>query len=253
MDKAIEAWLQNLENTARQAGFTVVQWGKSGNLPLLGLLRAGDSGAPRLYLSAGIHGDEPAGPLALERLLLTGSLPDSVHLTLCPLLNPRGYAAGTRETPEGIDLNRDYQSLRTTEASAHAAWLQELPPNDLYLSLHEDWETEGFYLYEIDCAERPRFGEEIVQAVAPLIPPEKRSELDNHRTTAPGIIRHPPRPDEPDNWPEAIYHVTRYPHLSYTFETPSVLPLETRIEAQVTAVTTAIRLFLEDRHNEARA
>jgi murein peptide amidase A len=253
MSEPVEQWLTSLANLAGRKGYDVVQWGESGGLPLLGLIRPSEPGSPRIYLSSGIHGDEPAGPLAIERLLSTDALPSSVHLTLCPLLNPRGYAAGTRETPEGIDLNRDYRSLSTVEAAGHVRWLGNLPPNDLYLSLHEDWETEGFYLYEIDCAGRPRYGEEIVSAVSPVIPPEKRSELDSHHTAAPGIIRHPPHPDEPDNWPEAIYHVTLYPHLSYTFETPSALPLETRIQAQVIAVTTAIRLFRENRCHEAQA
>src|SRR5437762_236564 len=43
--------------------------------------------APRIYLSAGIHGDEPAGPLAALRLLEENRWPAHLDLRLCPCLN----------------------------------------------------------------------------------------------------------------------------------------------------------------------
>ncbi len=245
---ALVSWLEDLAEAAERDGFQVVRWGEAGGLPLLGLVRRSRPDRARIYLSAGIHGDEPAGPLALERLIREGffsSNPETTW-TLCPVLNPRGWAAGKRETPEGIDINRDYRRFLTSEAIAHAAWLRTRPANDLYLSLHEDWETEGFYLYEIDPRERPRFGERIVNRVAQVIPTESREELDDHRTAAPGVIRHPPRPDEMENWPEAIFHTNLHPHLSYTFETPSALPLEARVRAHMLAVKAAVSLFLEE-------
>jgi hypothetical protein len=44
----------------------------------------------RVYLSAGIHGDEPAGPLALLELLHGGFFDSGIHWILCPALNPAG-------------------------------------------------------------------------------------------------------------------------------------------------------------------
>ncbi len=249
-DRYVAQWLETLARLAKQRGFSVECWGNSGKLPLLGFVRTGNENAPRIYLSAGIHGDEPAGPPAIERLLRDDHLSPSLNWTICPLLNPCGYAAGSRHTPEGIDLNRDYKQFRAAESAAHAAWLKGAPANDLYLSLHEDWETGGFYLYEINNSPVPAFGEAIVEAVAEVIPAESRSVIDDHRTAAPGVIRHSPSPDEPDNWPEAIYHFVLYPHLSYTFETPSSLRIETRIRAHIVAVKTALELFSERRDKE---
>src|SRR6266403_3808013 len=45
----------------------------------------------RIYISAGIHGDEPAGPLAMRQLLQENLWPDGVALWLCPCLNPTGF------------------------------------------------------------------------------------------------------------------------------------------------------------------
>jgi predicted deacylase len=111
---------------------------------LLALTRQAAGDRPRLYLSAGLHGDEPAPPHAVLRLLEQGFCDGSCAWFLCPLLNPGGLARGTRENPEGRDLNRDYRSLLTAKARAHAAWLGRQPAFDLTLCLHEDWEAQGF-------------------------------------------------------------------------------------------------------------
>src|SRR5512138_2752058 len=44
----------------------------------------------RIYISAGIHGDEPAGPLAVRQLLLENPWPADIEVWLCPCLNPTG-------------------------------------------------------------------------------------------------------------------------------------------------------------------
>src|SRR6185295_17563333 len=62
-----------------------------------------------IYISSGIHGDEPAGPLAIQRLLREGRLPSRFNYSIVPCLNPGGFERGTRENEAGIDLNRDYK------------------------------------------------------------------------------------------------------------------------------------------------
>jgi murein peptide amidase A len=243
---AIHAWLHRLETIARDRGFESTRWGESEGLPLLGLRRPArdPSSRTRIYLSAGIHGDEPAGPLAVEFLLHRDLLRPDVAWTLCPLLNPGGWLSGTRETASGIDLNRDYLQPKSPEATAHCAWIDQIGCHDLYLSLHEDWEATGFYLYEINTAPQSKpLARKILQQVATMIPIEPVDCIDQHTVCSPGYIAHPPEPDDPRQWPEAIYHCKRYPHLSYTFETPSSLPLEQRVNALVTATQTAAGEF----------
>src|SRR5438445_4090422 len=47
--------------------------------------------ASRIYISAGIHGDEPAGPLAARQLLQENQWPADVSIWLLPCLNPTGF------------------------------------------------------------------------------------------------------------------------------------------------------------------
>ena len=82
-----------------------------GGHELVFLSRLGRTG-PRFYLSAGIHGDEPAGLLALHDLIRDDAWPDHLNLGICPCLNPQGFERGTRENASGHDLNRDYRTPR---------------------------------------------------------------------------------------------------------------------------------------------
>jgi murein peptide amidase A len=243
---SVGVWLQSLEKLAVRRGFEVQVWGTSGELPLLGLLRAAEGrDAPRIYLSAGIHGDEPAGPWAIERLLRKDLLHRHVNWVICPLLNPHGRVCGTRETPDGIDMNRDYREPRSPEVAAHRKWIEHLPSNHLYLSLHEDWEASGFYLYELNNSSWATFGRSILHRVEKVIPIEPVTCIDDHHVSECGYILHPPEPDDPLLWPEAIYHLKRYRHLSYTFETPSSRDLEQRTEAHILATCAAVEEFLQ--------
>src|SRR5262249_26258888 len=81
----------------------------------------------RIYISAGIHGDEPAGPLAARQLLEENEWPADVSLWLLPCLNPTGFELHRRENAKGIDLNRQYHQPAAEEVKAHIGWLKEQP------------------------------------------------------------------------------------------------------------------------------
>ncbi|HUL54286.1 MAG TPA: M14 family metallocarboxypeptidase [Opitutaceae bacterium] len=228
---------------SRAAGFVVEPFGEVHGHPLIACTKRASRPRPRLYLSAGIHSDEPAPPQALLRLLEEGFFDARCEWFLCPLLNPTGLAAGTRENHERRDLNRDYRSPQAVETKAHVAWLRRQPPFDLTLCLHEDWEASGFYLYELNSDHRPSLAEPVVAAVSRVCPVEFAATIDG-RPAQGGIIRPDDDPAKRELWPEAIYLRAHHTRLGYTLETPSSLPLPQRILAHVTAVATAIACFL---------
>lgn len=199
---------------------------------------------PTVYLSAGIHGDEPSGPLAILELLKSGFFDDRVNWLICPTLNPHGLIAGTRDNAQGVDLNRDYLARESEEVRAHATWLESQVVPEMFLSLHEDWESTGFYLYEINVAGVPSGACEILAATAGVIEAEPELVIDDHRVREPGWIDHPPSADLPDQWPEAIFLAERGAGVSYTLETPSSLGIGQRVHCHQLAVRQALEGFL---------
>ncbi len=194
----------------------------------------------RCYISAGIHGDEPAGPLAVLDLLRSGLLPSHVDFTLCPVLNPRGLRSNDRHNTEGIDLNRDYNHLRAPETRAHVEWLSSQAPFDLTLLLHEDWEAAGFYLYELHPEHAQGLAHHVVDAVARVCPIETSATIDGRDAHAPGIIRPSIDPSSRPDWPEAFWLLQNRTGRNLTLEAPSDFPLATRVGALAEAVQAAL-------------
>jgi len=194
---------------------------------------------PRLYISTGIHGDEPAGPLAARRLLQENAWPPGLDIWLCPCLNPMGFVLNRRENDQGLDLNRQYHAPEAVDTVAHVAWLNRQPRFDLCLCLHEDWEAHGFYLYELNPDRLPSLAETIISRVAQVCPIDRSPTIEG-RPADSGIIRPDVDPRTRPQWPEAFFLLTHKTRLSYTLEAPSDFPLPVRVDALVTAVTTAL-------------
>jgi hypothetical protein len=193
----------------------------------------------RIYISTGIHGDEPAGPLAALKLIQENLWPENAEIFLLPCLNPAGFTLNQRGNAERIDLNRDYRNPKAAEVRAHIAWLERQPKFDLYLCLHEDWESHGFYLYEQNPDNRPSPAEKIIDAVQKVCPVDP-SEIIEDRPAKNGIIRPNIRPHERSDWPEAFYLITSKSRQGYTLEAPSDFPLSVRMNALVAGANAAL-------------
>jgi predicted deacylase len=231
-----------LEAAGPKAGFKCEAFGSTGILPLIAMTRRTGGPKPRIYLSAGIHGDEPAPPLALLSMLEAGEFDGRATWFICPLLNPDGFVRGTRENASGVDLNRDYRHLETPEVRSHIRWLERQPNFDLAVCVHEDWESTGFYLYELNPDKRPSLAEPMIAAVSKVCPIDQ-SLLIEGREAKGGIIRPSADPLLREKWPEAIYLQAHHTRLSYTIESPSALELDKRIAALRAALRRAISLI----------
>jgi protein MpaA len=240
----IRAVLRDIKAAAQEHGWTSELFYKIGDLELLALHRKplsprGSSPTPRFYISTGIHGDEPAGPLAALRLLQENHWPADAELWLLPCLNPEGFILNTRENAGNIDLNRDYRDAKSPETAAHIAWLERQPDFDLYLCLHEDWESHGFYLYEQNPNNKPSLADKMI-AAAKKVCSIDLSEIIEDRPAQNGIIRPILNPDERPLWPEALYLITHKSRQGYTLEAPSDFPLPGRVDALVATVNAAL-------------
>jgi len=237
----IQKTLQEIERASAAANWTLDR--VPGPVEILACRRTVPDPRHRVYISTGIHGDEPAGPLAALQLLCENQWPNDAALWLCPCLNPSGFPLNRRENSAGIDLNRDYRHLQSAEVRTHVQWLEHQPDFDLTLCLHEDWESAGFYLYELNPNHGPSLAKGIiasVEAVCPIDP----SPMIEGRPAQNGIIRPNFNPMDRPQWPEALYLASQgKTPMSYTFEAPSDFPLPVRVAALAAAVRAALRLL----------
>jgi hypothetical protein len=237
----IRAVLRDVKSSALAAGWTAEIFHTRGDFEWLALHRRNRAAAnrKRIHISAGTHGDEPAGPLAALKLLQQDRWPENAEIFLLPCLNPVGFTLNQRANAEGIDLNRDYLNPKSAETRAHIAWLGRQPRFDLHLCVHEDWESHGFYLYEQNPDNRPSFAEQIIEAVQPVCPVDFSENIEG-RPAQGGIIRPVLVPQERLDWPEALYHIVHKSRQGYTLEAPSDFPLPVRVGALAAAVTVAV-------------
>lgn len=233
------AVLSSICNAADRTGWHRDFSTVAGGADLLAYRRRAVAAKKTLYLSAGIHGDEPAGPLAIATLLAENVWPDTVDIWLCPCLNPSGLQLNTRENALGVDLNRDYRHLLAPEVEAHIGWLRNQPDFDVTICLHEDWEANGFYLYEVNPDRRPSFAKQIVQSVDPLCPIETAATVDGWELKE-GIIRPDIDPLQREQWPEALFLIMNKTRLAYTLEAASDFAMQTRVQVLVSGVRTVL-------------
>ena len=239
----LRAVLRDVAAAAPQHGWASEIFHESGEFKWFALHRKPEvrsqKSEVRIYISAGIHGDEPAGPLAALRLLQENNWPPDAEIFFLPCLNPVGFTSNQRENAEGIDLNRDYRNSKSAEVRAHIAWLERQPQFDLYLCLHEDWESHGFYLYEQNPDSKPSLADRMIEVVRKVCPIDL-NEIIEGRAAHGGIVRPKIQPHERPDWPEAFYLITQKSRQGYTLEAPSDFPLATRVNALVAAVRAAL-------------
>lgn len=235
----VRAVLREIESLAAARGWAIERLQATPAVELLALRRGSSTAARHIYVSAGIHGDEPAGPLAMRQLLEEDRWPADADLRLCPCLNPAGFERNTRESGDGVDLNRDYRHLVSPEVRAHVAWLQRQPRFDFTLCLHEDWEAHGFYCYELNTVGRVVLGSRIVEAAGKVCPIDHSPHIDGWEARA-GVILAEADPTKREKWAEAFYLFVNQTAQTCTLEAPSDFPLAARVAALVAGVHAAL-------------
>lgn len=118
-----------------------------------------------IAIAAGVHGDEPAGPWALLSIVADGLLDPAYAYRMWPCTNPSGYQRGTRESEDGVDINRSFTRGGTTPESRAIITANRDRKFALSLDLHEDYEADGFYAYEPLVDGKAPLGEFVIRAV----------------------------------------------------------------------------------------
>jgi murein peptide amidase A len=258
----IEKCIKQLK--ARAGAFLVEKYGAVSHAnreyPLYRVI-VGSAEKPRVLVSAGVHGHEPAGVVAVLAFLEQHASTYAKDLTLevYPCLNPTGYAQGTRKTAAGIDLNRAFG--RDSKAPELTAFLRCLSGRkEGYLAVidnHQDVEEpdwpypgpipDGLYLYA-SAQKGDLFPSKLIAA----LPPEstfKGNDVYGDKCSN-GVI------DSTANAPSSPYaeggDLEQYlfrAHRSVrclTLETPGAWPLERAASLHLKAISAALKLLTED-------
>ena len=216
----------------------------AGNYPLIKIV-LGKGKSFRALISAGIHGDEPGGIESILYFLRNKEYLDYINkweITLLPCINPYGYEFGTRTNHQGKDLNRLFM---VKEPPLEVSFAQSILDTgfNLIIDLHEDNESQGYYLYQNGLGNKyERIGLEILNSLDGIMPINLESEIAGSQAYQ-GVIGKELDISSMDWWPMALYGLSKGTQMCLTLETSSLFDMEIRISAHLTAIKTAFKNF----------
>ena len=225
------------KNLARQSGDFSFETFAEHDAHDITVFRSLASEPATLYVSAGIHGDEPAGPWGLLRWAEenVGRLAE-LPVIFFPCLNPWGLVENRRSDSTGRDLNRSFHSK---EIPMIAAWHELMRGNTICLAvcLHEDYDGTGLYLYDLNRESSHGSSEELLRRCSREGMPVETREVIETRAATRGVIER--AESELDNdlksldgMPEAVeLFLNGNANRTMTFETPSEFAFYDRVKA----------------------
>lgn len=232
------ALIRRWRAVAKKAGLVMRPFATESGFRLYYLKSRKPPATAGLYMSAGIHGDEPAGTEAMvywaeNNVRRLAKLP----CLLFPCLNPWGLVNNSRFDETHRDLNRAFHE-------SHAMireWKTLVKPFqfEIALTLHEDYDGQGLYIYEVERV-KPFWGESLLDLARPLIPIEGRTMIDGRRATG-GLLRRRIDPRKFPQLPEALYLHLHHARRTFTFETPSEFALDRRVAVQLVLIDECVR------------
>lgn len=199
--RAVDARVHQL---ARSFGGCVDELGRVGGFALNAVrIPHTGKGAPKLrvVVTGGVHGSEPCGTgaslLFAERLLSSPELREQIDVTVMPLVNPRGLAAGTRHAPGDIDLNRHFVTTPIGDTPDECEVVRRLLIDtrpDLVIDLHSGYASRpGFWLYHRNGT---KLGRKAMDTLATTFPVLQPGEVEKPMP-AQGVIDSPPLAEDP--------------------------------------------------------
>ena len=194
----------------------------------------------RLGVFAGIHGDEPAGSYAVRRFIhLLEDYPEVARgycLFFYPVVNPTGFARGTRKSWRGRDLNREFwRGSAEPEVKLLEQELREQAFHGI-ISLHSDDTSDGLYGFVAGATLTEHLLRPALEAASAVLPRNERPHIDGFPARAgilhrgyEGVLGAPP---------------TQRPRpFELVFETPQAAPQFLQEQALLIALAAILREY----------
>lgn len=227
----------------RKNGWKIKKIAESADMPVYEVFSGKEDSGNLVYISAGIHGDEPASVWALYSWFeMQSESHNELSFMIFPCLNPFGLINNIRFDSDGDDLNRSWGS---TEKSLISQIIERTKPFSfsMAINLHEDYDANGIYLYEsLDGKMRDDLALQILTSGSKYIPVDSRKKIEG-RWSKNGIIRPSPSSLPKEGLPEAAFLQRGKAKRTLVLETPSEYDLRQRIKAQVAMIQKASSEF----------
>jgi hypothetical protein len=227
----------------RKNGWKIKKIAESADMPIYEVFSGKEDSGNLVYISAGIHGDEPASVWALYSWFeMQSESHNELSFMIFPCLNPFGLINNIRFDSDGDDLNRSWGS---TEKSLISQIIERTKPFSfsMAINLHEDYDANGIYLYEsLDGKMRDDLALQILTSGSKYIPVDSRKKIEG-RWSKNGIIRPSPSSLPKEGLPEAAFLQRGKAKRTLVLETPSEYDLRQRIKAQVAMIQKASSEF----------
>lgn len=213
-----------------------------------------------VFISAGVHGEEPAGVFTLLRFLENDihDFLDDYRFLIFLCVNPFGFEHSYRFNAKGIDVNRQFKS--DTGCYEAAKVIQVLTrfarKFTCTIDLHEtdpNWSDEGFtaadnprtfYMWETASDKSIRIGDQVVKEVKKIVPVCDWPKIYGD-TNHGGVIWYPEGCGNPvyaQGTTLDAYLNANYTPQSFTLETPCEWDLDKRVAVNLLAVRTILEL-----------
>jgi len=227
----------------RKNGWKIKKIAESADMPVYEVFSGKEDSGNLVYISAGIHGDEPASVWALYSWFeMQFERNHKLSFLIYPCLNPYGLINNIRFDSDGDDLNRSWGTAEKSLICQIIGRTKHLRFS-MAINLHEDYDASGIYLYESLCGKmRDHLGLDILASGSKDIPIDSRKKIEG-RWSKNGIIRPSPSSLPKEGLPEAVFLQQGLAKRTFVLETPSEYDLRLRIKAQVAMIQKATSKF----------
>jgi hypothetical protein len=194
----------------------------------------------RVGIFAGIHGDEPAGPLALveflRALVAEPAVAENYLIHAYPICNPTGFEKCTRVSAAHCDLNREFwKTSGQPEVQLIERELRERHFHGL-IQLHADDTSDGIYGFVRGHTLSENLLKPALAAAASILPRNINAQIDGFAAKE-GIIY-----DAYEGILAAQPQIEPVP-FELILETPHHAPLTKQVEALVVAMRTVLEEY----------
>lgn len=199
-----------------------------------------DISKPTVLLTAGIHGDEPAGVHAIIQFLNSdlSRYEDRFNILALPCINPSGFDTGMHNTASGLNINDHFgrQSGDTVVRAIETKLKSLRPPVFLSFDLHEDNSGDqlGCYAYQTISKGTDSIAHRVLEVLEPTDICQQPIIYGEKNTS--GVIDEVVDASQEAHGSLHWFLKANGTQHAMTIETPNMWPLEKRVKAYLAMI-----------------